>query len=128
MADPKLPKQLSEESVLGEFTQTGNIYVDSAYTSQEAIDALGGTSSITGEALVAGTNALSNFSSNNGNSPSVNPEDGHAFFVSNLDRGTARGHGHDYFFNNNRNNALADIYITHAIGGDFSASPRVADN
>ncbi len=32
----------------------GNVYVDPAYTSQEAIDALGGTSSITGEKLTYG--------------------------------------------------------------------------
>ena len=35
-------------------TAQGNVYVDPAYTSQEAIDALGGTSSITGEPLVFG--------------------------------------------------------------------------
>jgi autotransporter passenger strand-loop-strand repeat protein len=34
---------------------TGNVYLDPAYVSQEAIDALGGTSSITGEALVFGS-------------------------------------------------------------------------
>ncbi len=33
----------------------GNVYIDPAYTSQEAIDALGGTSSITGEALKFGS-------------------------------------------------------------------------
>ena len=34
---------------------TANIYIDPAYTSQEAIDALGGTSSITGETLIFGS-------------------------------------------------------------------------
>ena len=125
MADPKLPKQLSEESPLVEFAATGNIYVDSAYTSEEATPAV---SPITGEALEFGVNTLSNFTVNNGNSPAINPDDENAIFVSNLNRGTARGNGHDYFFNYGRSNMLGDIYITNAIGGDFSASPRVADN
>ena len=124
MAAPKTPKQLSEIDVLAEFTPTGNIYVDPSYTSEETTPAV---SPITGEDLVFNANALAEFTANNTNSPAINPEDGHAFFVSNLDRGTSRGNGHDYFFNFNRNKMLADIYITNTKGGDFSATPRVAD-
>ncbi len=124
MADPKKPKQLSEADVLVEFTSTGNIYVDPAYASEETTPA---TSPITGEALVFGENTLANFTVNNNSSPALNPEDGHATFVSNLKRGTARGAGHDFFFSFNRNKQLNDVYITNSEGGDFSASPRVAD-
>lgn len=129
MADPKLPKQLSEASPLDEFAATGNIYVDPAYTSQEVIDAepINGKSPITGETLTFGTNTLTNFTRNSNNSPDANPGEGEAFFVSNLDRGTARGNGHDYFFNYVRDaNELNDIYIINSKGGDFSASPRTA--
>ena len=124
MADPKKPKQLSEATPLVEFTQTGNIYVDPSYTSEEATPA---TSPITGEALTFGENTLTNLTANNNNSPAINPEDGHAFFVSNLKRNTARGNGNDYFFNFNRAKMVGDIYITNSTGGDFSATPRTAD-
>ena len=126
MADPILPKQLSEESPLVEFTVTGNVYVDPGYTAEGTPE----TSPITGEALVFGTNTLTNFTKNNNNSPDYGMivPDEHAIFVSNLDRGTSRGNGHDYFFNYKRDGkALCDIYITNSKGGDFSASPRTAD-
>ena len=45
MADPKTPKQLSEDSVFDEFTQTGNIYVDNSYSGAETTPA---TSPLTG--------------------------------------------------------------------------------
>ena len=48
----------------------GNVYVDPAYTSQEAIDALGGTSSITGEVLTYGVNAYAS-GGTTGNVPAV---------------------------------------------------------
>ena len=98
MADPKKPKQLSEADPLVDFTKTGNIYVDPSYTSEETTPA---TSPITGEALTFGENTLTTFSANNNNSPAIQPEDGHAIFVSNLKRNTARGNGNDYFFNSN---------------------------
>lgn len=122
MADPKLPKQLSEESPLVEFAATGNLYVDPAYTSQEVIDAepINGKSPITGEALVFDENTLTNLGNN---APSKEPEDDHAIFVSNLDRGTARGNGHDMFFGRG-DNSLYDVYVVNSVGGDFSASPR----
>ena len=50
---------------------TGNVYVDPAYTSQEAIDALGGTSSITGEKLVFGKTAEAFEDGANAIAPSV---------------------------------------------------------
>ncbi|MBR4717665.1 MAG: hypothetical protein IKP09_06365, partial [Lentisphaeria bacterium] len=124
MADPKKPKQLSEADVLVEFTSAGNIYVDPAYTSEETTPA---TSPITGEALTFGENTLINFTANNNNSPAIQPEDGHAIFISNLNRGTARGNGHDYFFGYNRGKLLYDTYIINSFGGDYSASPRTAD-
>ena len=122
MADPKLPKQLSEESPLVEFAATGNLYVDPAYTSQEVIDAepINGKSPITGEALVFDENTLTNLGNT---APSKEPEDDHAIFVSNLNRGTARGNGHDMFFGRG-DNSLYDVYVVNSVGGDFSASPR----
>ena len=128
MADPKLPKQLTEESPLVEFAKTGNLYVDPSYKSAETTPE---ASPITEEALVFGVNAIDNFTKNSNNSPDYNlavPADGGAYFVSNLDRGTARGNGHDYFFSYKRaGKKLADVYIINSKGGDFSASPRTAD-
>ena len=68
MENPKLPKQLSEASVLDEFTATGNIYIDPAFTGST----MPATSPITGEAL-SEDNTLSNFTANGNASPSVNP-------------------------------------------------------
>ena len=76
MADPKTPKQLSEDSVFDEFTQTGNIYVDNSYSGAETTPA---TSPVTGEALEFGVNAFDNL--NGSNTVPVAPEDGHAAIV-----------------------------------------------
>ena len=99
MEDPKLPKQLTEESPLVEFTQTGNIYIDPSFTGST----MPATSPITGEAL-SEDNTLTNLTSNSNNSPNYGKSvpDQHTIYVSNLDRGTARGNGHDYFFNYKR--------------------------
>ena len=124
MEDPKKPKQLTEASPLDEFTATGNIYVDPAYTAGATPE----TSPLTGEALTFGTNAFADFTANGNASPAVNPGDTHAIFVTNLKRGTDRNQSRNNFiFNFNRNKVLGDIYISTAVGGDFSISPRVAD-
>ena len=123
MEDPKLPKQLTEESPLVEFTQTGNIYIDPSFTGST----MPATSPITGEAL-SEDNTLTNLTSNSNNSPNYGKSvpDQHTIYVSNLDRGTARGNGHDYFFNYKRSttSSIGDIYIINSKGGDFSATPR----
>ena len=92
MADPKLPKQLSEASILlDEFTQTGNIYVDPAFTSQEVIDTeFDGKSPITGEALVFGVNAFADLDS--AHTVPVAPEADHAAIVTDVHRGLTDGH------------------------------------
>ena len=59
----------------------GNVYVDPSYTSQEAIDALGGTHSITGEELVFGVNAFAS-----GGTTSNVPVEGGTIFFNNVDR------------------------------------------
>ena len=89
MADPKLPKQLSDESVLDEFTKTGNIYVDPAFKSQADIDKapINGKSPITEEALTFSVNAFSGVKTGDADSITTTPDDGHAVFVTNASIG-----------------------------------------
>ncbi len=82
----------------------GNVYVNPAYTSQEAIDALGGTSSITGEVLEFGVNAFAS-----GGTTSNVPAEGGTIFFQDVDRFTSSIYNdgtYDGVFLNTRSNYL----------------------
>ncbi|MBR3506119.1 MAG: hypothetical protein IKO02_03625 [Lentisphaeria bacterium] len=82
----------------------GNVYVNKEYTSQEAIDALGGTSSITGEALTFGVNAFAE-----GGTTSNVPIEGGTIFYQDIDRLSSSIYNdgtYDGVFLNTRSNYL----------------------
>ena len=90
----------------------GNVYVDPAYTSQEAIDALGGTSSITGEALTYNFNAYAD-----GGTTSNVPAIGGTIYFSNLDR-----LGSSIY-----NDGTYDMVLINTRSNYLYAVPKVAD-
>ena len=106
MADPKTPKQLSEDSVFDEFTQYGNIYVDNNFTAESTP----ATSPVTGEALEFGVNAFDNHNGNN--TVPVAPEDGHAAIVTNDHRGFANTDGNQMFFG--ASGRAYDVFVSDA--------------